>query len=80
MKQILNKSLGSYQKDKLSIISKQTYGAINGIGIELNKKGLGNTTYLAEGVETGLALVETEKNARVFALLSKSNFSNVNLS
>ena len=67
-------------KDKLSNISKQTYGAINGIGIELNKKGLGDTTYLAEGVETGLALVETEKNARVFALLSKSNFSNVNLS
>lgn len=67
-------------KDKLSTISKQTYGAINGIGIELNNKGLGDTTYLAEGVETGLALVETEKNARVFALLSKSNFSNVNLS
>lgn len=66
-------------KDKLSTISKQTYGGINGIGIELNNKGLGDTTYLAEGVETGLALVETEKNARVLALLSKSNFSNVNL-
>lgn len=67
-------------KDKLSTISKQTYGAINGIGIELNNKGQDDTTYLSEGVETGMALVETEKNARVFALLSKSNFSNVNLS
>lgn len=66
-------------KDKLSTISKQTYGAINGIGIELNKKGLRDTTYLTEGVETGLALLESEKNARVLALLSKSNFSNVNL-
>jgi len=74
----LNPKDGS--KDKCSVISKQTYGAINGVGIELNNKRAGDTTYLTEGVETGLALVESEKNARVLALLSKSNFANINLS
>jgi hypothetical protein len=77
--QVIRLDAKSGDKDKLSTISKQTYGAINGMGIELNNKGQGDTTYIAEGVETGLALVETEKNARVLALLSKSNFSNVNL-
>lgn len=66
-------------QDKNSNITKQTYGAVNGIGIELNKKSTSNTTFLTEGVETGLSIVEAEKNARVLALLSKGNFANVNL-
>lgn len=50
-------------KDQQSNIIKQTYGAINGVGIELNKGIKGQVTYLAEGVETGLCIVEAEKKS-----------------
>ncbi|RUQ96664.1 conjugative transfer relaxase/helicase TraI [Legionella septentrionalis] len=69
----------SGDKDKQSNIAKQTYGSINGIGIELNKHGNTDVTFLTEGVETGLSILESDKNANVLALLSKSNFANVNL-
>ncbi len=36
-------------------------------------------TYLAEGIETGLSLVEANKKAHVLAVLGKSNFANIHL-
>ena len=42
-------------------------------------KSISDTTYLAEGIETGLSILESDKNARVMAVLSKSNFLNVDL-
>ena len=47
--------------------------------IELNKASTSDTTYLSEGVETGLSLLEYNKDANIKALLSKSNFLNVDL-
>lgn len=64
-------------KDRQSKIIKQTYGAMRGCVVDLNKKLTSDTTYLAEGVETGLSILESHKDARVMALLSKSNFLNV---
>ena len=66
-------------KDRQSKIIKQTYGAMRGCVVELNKKSTSDTTYLAEGVETGLSILESHKEARVIAVLSKSNFLNVAL-
>lgn len=66
-------------KDNQSKIIKQTYGAMKGHVIELNKMSTSDTTHLTEGVETGLSLLEHDKNANVKALLSKSNFLNVDL-
>lgn len=66
-------------KDRQSKIIKQTYGAMKGCFVELNKKSTEDTTHITEGVETGLSLLEHNKNARVMAVLSKSNFLNVDL-
>lgn len=66
-------------KDRESKIIKQTYGAMKGRVVELNKVSVSEITYLAEGIETGLSILEGDKNARVMAVLSKSNFLNVDL-
>lgn len=67
-------------KDYASKIGKQTYGKMNGCPIDLNKKSTSLITYLSEGVETGLSLLQVDPEANVKALLSKSNFLNVDLS
>ena len=67
-------------KDLDSKIVKQTYGAMKGCPVELNKTAKSDITYLAEGVETGLSIVEGDANAKVFALMGKSNFKNIDLS
>lgn len=66
-------------KDKESNVIKQTYGAINGVGIELNRGTKESVTYLAEGVETGLSIAQVERDAKILAVLSKSNFTKVNI-
>ena len=68
------------EKDKHSKIIKQTYGLMNGHSVELNKDSTSHITHLSEGVETGLSILESDPNAKVRALLSKSNFLNVDLS
>ena len=68
------------EKDNLSNIIKQTYGLMNGHSIELNKDSRSPITHLSEGIETGLSILESDPSAKVRALLSKSNFLNVDLS
>ncbi len=67
-------------KDSQSKIIKQTYGLMNGHSVALNKAPESKTTYLSEGIETGLSILEANPNFKVNALLSKSNFLNVDLS
>lgn len=67
------------KKDVQSKISKQTYGQVNAQPISLNLKSSSKTTYLTEGVETGLSLIESDPKLNVLALLSKSNFQNIDL-
>ena len=67
-------------KDHNSNVKKQTYGAMNGCPIELNKSSKSTVTYLTEGVETGLSILEGNPDANVFAMIGKSNFKNINLS
>lgn len=67
-------------KDCDSKIVKQTYGMMKGYSIALNNRAHGHTTYLTEGVETGLSILEHESKANVHALLSKSNFLTVDVS
>lgn len=66
-------------KDMKSSILKQTYGSINGLGVELNRNHKSKTTYLTEGVETGLSILDVKKDARVVTVLGKSNFNNIDL-
>ena len=65
-------------KDSNATIVKQTYGSINGHGIELNRQHDNKKAYITEGVETGLSILEVDKQARVIATLGKSNFSTIN--
>lgn len=67
---------GSKNKDVK--ITKQTYGKMNGFAVELNTKADKSVTYLAEGIETGLSILNIHKNAHVLAVLGKSNFANIN--
>ncbi|MCF6768583.1 AAA family ATPase, partial [Thiotrichales bacterium 19S11-10] len=61
-------------------ITKQTYGSMNGFAVELNNKAKSNeVTYLSEGIETGLSILNVEKNAHILAVLGKSNFANIDL-
>ena len=53
---------------------------MNGCPIELNKSSKSTVTYLTEGVETGLSILEGNPDANVFAMIGKSNFKNINLS
>jgi conjugative transfer relaxase protein TraI len=67
-------------KDPQTKLQKQTYGSIRGHGIELNHQAdQQGVTYLAEGVETGLSILESNKKAQVLAVLGKSNFANIRL-
>ncbi|WP_440617752.1 MobF family relaxase [Cysteiniphilum sp. 6C5] len=65
-------------KNKEVKITKQTYGKMNGFAVDLNTKADKSVTYLAEGVETGLSILNIHKNAHVLAVLGKSNFANIN--
>ena len=67
------------EKDTQSRIIKQTYGSPNGQTIVLNSNTSSKITYLTEGIETGLSILECDPNANVQATLSKSNFKNVDL-
>lgn len=60
-------------------MAKQTYGTMNGYGIELNQGALidKKCTYLSEGVETGLSILNVKKDAHVMAVLGASNFKNI---
>ena len=53
--------------------------AVNGRPIDLNRQATSGPTYLTEGVETGLSLLQADASADVKAMLSKSNFLNVDL-
>ncbi len=66
-------------KDEKSNIIKQTYGSIKGCVIDLNKSSTSKVTYLTEGIETGLSILEHDHQAKVLAVLGKSNFKNVAL-
>ena len=68
------------EKDSASKIKKQTYGAINGCPVNLNTESIQKTTYLTEGTETGLSLLNASKDARVMTVLGKENFNNIDLS
>lgn len=65
-------------KDKSCDLVKQTYGSISNHAVNLNQKGEGDTTYLTEGVETGLSLLEIDNKRRVLAVLGKENFYKIN--
>ena len=67
------------EKDTQSRIIKQTYGSPNGQTIVLNSNASSKITYLTEGIETGLSILECDPNANVQATLSKSNFKNIDL-
>jgi len=67
-------------KNKQFEYPKQTFGRINGHAVNLNHKGEGDITYLTEGVETGLSILEVNPKARVLTVLGKENFAKVNLS
>jgi hypothetical protein len=60
-------------------ITKQTYGQMQGFAVDLNTNADKSVTYLAEGVETGLSILNTHRNAHVLAVLGKSNFVNMNV-
>ena len=66
-------------KNKLFKSPKQTFGKINGHAVNLNNSGEGDVTYLTEGVETGLSILEINPKARVFTVLGKENFAKINL-
>lgn len=67
-------------KDVASNTEKQTYGAMNGCPIELNKKSNSQITYVAEGVETGLSVLAGDPSAKVLAITGKESFKNIDLS
>ncbi len=77
--QVIKLDRQTAQKDTRSAVAKQTYGPSKGYGIELNHAAERSITYLAEGIETGLSLVEANKKAHVLAVLGKSNFANIHL-
>ncbi len=60
-------------------ITKQTYGQMQGFAVDLNTKADKSVTYLAEGIETGLSILNVDKKAHVLAVLGKSNFANISL-
>lgn len=65
-------------KNKNCELVKQTFGANNGYAVNLNHKGCEDITYFTEGVETGLSIVETNPKARVYTVLGKENYGNIN--
>lgn len=67
---------GNKIKDK-EILTKQTYGACNGLGSELNPHHDNGITYIAEGIETGLSIIEAKRDARVVVTFGVDNFKNL---
>ncbi len=67
-------------KDYASDPIKQGLGARKGTYVELNKSHKSDKVYVSEGVETGLSVLECDKNARVVTVLGKSNFRKLKLS
>lgn len=67
-------------KDYTSDPIKQGLGARKGTYVELNKNHKCDKVYVSEGVETGLSILECDKNARVITVLGKSNFRKLKLS
>ena len=78
--QVTKLDINTGNKCKKSEVDKQTYGANNGCLVNLNRKGNSDVTYITEGVETGLSIAESNPKARVFTVLGKSNFKNINAS
>ena len=67
-------------KDYASDPIKQGLGARKGTYVALNKHHKSDKVYVSEGVETGLSILECDKNARVVTVLGKSNFRKLKLS
>ncbi|HAT7956507.1 TPA: conjugative transfer relaxase/helicase TraI [Legionella pneumophila] len=67
----------SAHKDMLCDSVKQTFGSISNCFVNLNHRGKGDIAYFTEGIETGLSILETNEHARVYAVLGKANFSNI---
>lgn len=75
--QVTKLDANTANKNKLFKYCKQTFGKINGHAVNLNHQGSGDITYLTEGVETGLSILEVNPKARVFTVLGKENFSKI---
>ncbi|HBD4825219.1 TPA: conjugative transfer relaxase/helicase TraI [Legionella pneumophila] len=67
----------SANKDKSCESVKQTFGSISNYFVNLNHHGKGDIAYFTEGVETGLSILQANEHARVYAVLGKANFSNI---
>lgn len=59
-------------------IAKQTYGKMRGYAVELNHDSTKEISYLTEGIETGLSILNVDKKAHVLSVLGKANFQKVN--
>lgn len=69
-----------FNKDRQSKLKKQTLGPSNGYFCELNKNHNNGVTYIAEGVETGMSILEAKPEARVIVTFGVSNFKNIKFS
>lgn len=78
--QIIRINPSDFTKDSQSKLKKQTLGPSNGYFCELNKKHNNGITYVAEGVETGMSILEAKPDARVIVTFGVSNFKNVKFS
>ena len=76
--QVTKLDIKTANKSALFENCKQTFGKTNGIAVNLNHKGEGDITFLTEGVETGLSILEVSPKARVLTVLGKENFASVN--
>ncbi|HHF0526252.1 TPA: conjugative transfer relaxase/helicase TraI, partial [Legionella anisa] len=75
--QITKLEPNSANKDKSCDSVKQTFGSISNYFVNLNHHGKGDIAYFTEGVETGLSILQANEHARVYAVLGKANFSNI---
>lgn len=75
--QITKLEPNSANKDKSCDSVKQTFGSISNYFVNLNHHGKGDLAYFTEGVETGLSILQANEHARVYAVLGKANFSNI---
>jgi hypothetical protein len=58
---------------------KQTFGRKNGQPMVLNSKSTSQITYLTEGIETGLSILEGEPEANVYAVTGKGSLKKIDL-
>merc|ERR1712039_204602 len=65
------------QKHMDVTIRKQTYGPGNGRAVNLNNMADDSITYLVEGVETGLSIVQANEKAQVLAVLGNTLFAKI---